>query len=375
MLFCLICCSSVILLWTFFQGAIPLLKHAHLWVIGFPVDFLPGGVTYLYIKSVLLKEKKIMKQNFLHFIPAGLHFIELIPFHILPVKAKQNSLTLYLLHPERVSDHSAFMLPMDVHVFLKNALWCFYILLMLRLLIVFQRKNPLWIKRNAHVWFWITRLTAFHLIAFLIFLCGVIFFNNYNREYSVLHPVFFILTCIIFLMFKPKVLYGLSYLNNYNSDLMTLKEEEEVLSKTFELSSAKSKEYKEKIELWIQNEKAFLAKNYLLKDMSKDLDIPVHHLSYVINKEFGTNYTSLINNCRIEYIIRNRYDPAWSQFSLEGIGNEVGFNSRNTFFKAFKIATGETPSEYFRKKENNIECPSSISDNFIYREKINKAKD
>ncbi|MCL9805716.1 helix-turn-helix domain-containing protein [Flavobacterium amniphilum] len=351
MLLCLISCAIVIGSWTFFQGTIPLLEHAYLWVISFPIDFLPGGLLYLYVKSVLKKQKKIIKWDYIHFIPALLHFIELVPFYLLPVKAKQLALTLYLAHPEKSSP--TFILPMDSHIFLKTVFWSLYVILTISVVVKFRKTNSLWITRNDHIWFWITRLTAIHLIALIISIIGLIFFDEYAyREFSVLPPLFFILTCIILLMFKPKILYGLNFLYNGNKNSIKLNEEEETLSKTFELSYSKSKEYKEKIELLIHDKKVFLIKNYLLTDMSNDLDIPLHHLSYVINNEFGTNYTSFINKCRIDYIIEHRYDPEWAQFSLEGIGNEAGFNSRNTFFKAFKIATGKTPSEYFKKKEN-----------------------
>jgi AraC-like DNA-binding protein len=144
-------------------------------------------------------------------------------------------------------------------------------------------------------------------------------------------------------------LYGLSY-KSIDNDTVESQKEEEIISKTFKLSPLKIEEYKEKIELLIQNEKKFLVKNYSIKDMSNDLDIPLHHLSHIINNEFCTNYASFINNCRINYIIEHRHDETWSQFSLEGIAAEAGFNSKNSFFKAFKIATGETPAEYFRKK-------------------------
>ncbi|TGD59376.1 helix-turn-helix domain-containing protein [Flavobacterium humi] len=357
-LLCLISCIMVIGSWTFFQGKVPLLEHAYLWVTSFPIDFLPGALLYLYVKSVLQRAKRISKWDLLHFAPALLHCIELIPFYLLPVQEKQHFLTLYLLYPNYLPGQGVFMLPMDAHVLLKTGLWCLYIVLTIVTLLRFHKKNPLWIIRNNHIWYWITRLTGIHVISLLISLSGLFLFSNYAYlKFSVIHPVFFILTCIILLMFKPKILYGLSHFSN--TDTLKREKEEEMLSKNFELSPVKVKEYKEKIESFIQNEKIFLIKNYSLGDLSNDLGIPLHHLSYVINKEFCINYKSFINNCRVAYIIQHRYDPEWSQFSLEGIGNEAGFNSRNTFFKAFKIATGETPSEYFRKKEEGNRPPKT----------------
>jgi AraC-like DNA-binding protein len=237
---------------------------------------------------------------------------------------------------------------MNVHIILKTALWFFYILLSFNLIMKFRKKNSLWITKNNHIWFWITKFITIHGIAIIILAIILIFFDrNIFREFSAIHPVLFILISITTLMFNPKILYGLNQSYNENQSIH-FKEQEKTISKTFELSPNKSKEYKEKIESLIYDKEIYLIKNYKLNDMSNELDIPLHHLSYLINKELDTNYTNLINRCRIEYIIKHRYDAKWSRFSLEGIGYEAGFSSRNTFFKSFKIVTGKTPSEYFK---------------------------
>lgn len=348
MLICLIFCILVIAPWTFFQDRFPLLKHAYFWVFCFPLHYLPGCTVYLYTKSILEKTKKITRKDYLHFVPALLHFLELLPFYLLNAEKKQFLFTKYLLNPQHFYQLPYFVLPMNIHVFLKMGSYLFYILLTVPLLIKFYKNNPLWITRNNHIWFWLTRHIGIHLISILApFIIMLLYKKDIYRDLLIMTPVIFILTIVVFLFFKPTILYGLNYKENYM--IAKAQNEQEITNpKTFKLSDLKTKEYKEKIELLIQNEKIFLIKNYSLTDMSADLDIPLHHLSQVINKEFGTNFVSFINNSRIDYIIKHRYDPAWSQFSLEGIAAEAGFNSKNSFFKAFKIATGKTPSEYFK---------------------------
>jgi hypothetical protein len=240
-LLCLISCILVIGLWTFFQGKIPLLEHAHLWVLSFPFDYLPGSLLYLYTKSVLERQKKITKWDSLHFVPALLHFFEFIPFYLLPVESKQLFLTSYLLHFKNLSEQTFFILPIDVHIFFKTALWLFYVLLTFRLLILFYKKKPLWIIRNNHIWFWITRLAGIHAISVLLPIFGLTFFDKYTyREFSILPLVIFILTSVILLMFKPKILYGLSHIYNDNNTIK-LKKEEDIFSKTFKIPPSHKK--------------------------------------------------------------------------------------------------------------------------------------
>ena len=49
---------------------------------------------------------------------------------------------------------------------------------------------------------------------------------------------------------------------------------------------------------------------------------------------------------RIEYLLREVAADQWQELSIEGVGREVGFNSRTTFLKAFKKNVGMNPSEY-----------------------------
>jgi AraC-like DNA-binding protein len=85
--------------------------------------------------------------------------------------------------------------------------------------------------------------------------------------------------------------------------------------------------------------------------MSKDLGIPRHILSRMINTQYGMNFNALINHFRVDYLkgIPSR-EPSWNLFTMEALGKMAGFNSRNTLIKAFKKCTGESPSSYFSRQ-------------------------
>ena len=69
------------------------------------------------------------------------------------------------------------------------------------------------------------------------------------------------------------------------------------------------------------------------------------YLSNAINKYTGQNFSTCINEYRIrEAIMRISSDSG--KYTLEGIGFEVGFNDRKTFYTAFKKITGLSPSAF-----------------------------
>ena len=61
------------------------------------------------------------------------------------------------------------------------------------------------------------------------------------------------------------------------------------------------------------------------------------------------NFNEYINHQRITYLLGQLTEnPEWRLFTLEALGQKVGFNNRYTFLNAFKKVTGETPSVYLK---------------------------
>lgn len=84
--------------------------------------------------------------------------------------------------------------------------------------------------------------------------------------------------------------------------------------------------------------------NLSLQDLSKELNVTPHQLSQFLNNNLGKNFTSYINELRINeacIIIRSN-----DKLTLESVGYDVGFNSKSTFFAVFKKHTGTTPLNY-----------------------------
>lgn len=93
-------------------------------------------------------------------------------------------------------------------------------------------------------------------------------------------------------------------------------------------------------------EKLYLNPDLSLPDLAKHLQTNASVLSAVINTAYGKNFNDFINTYRVEAVKTMLKSPEAQLYSLLGIGLECGFNSKSTFNRAFKKATGKSPGEY-----------------------------
>jgi AraC-like DNA-binding protein len=98
----------------------------------------------------------------------------------------------------------------------------------------------------------------------------------------------------------------------------------------------------------VMNEKE-LFRNPDLKvgDLAREINVPSHQLSRILNDSLQKNFTLFVNEYRVNKACKML--PYQSNFTIEAIGDEVGFNSKSTFFAAFKKIKGLTPNAYIRE--------------------------
>ncbi|SOD12656.1 helix-turn-helix domain-containing protein [Pedobacter xixiisoli] len=99
----------------------------------------------------------------------------------------------------------------------------------------------------------------------------------------------------------------------------------------------------QKLSIIIEKE-LFLNSNFSLEDASKELKVTKHLLSQYVNEVLGKSFSNLIKDYRIEKA--KRLLETEKNYTIESLGYDSGFNSKSTFFTAFKKNTGLTPAEY-----------------------------
>jgi len=152
---------------------------------------------------------------------------------------------------------------------------------------------------------------------------------------------------------KQKEIYPAGINEDTNSD----NQEKETPRRPKYAGSSMQKEdieyYTTVLNRFMEEHKPYLNPELTLHQLSEATEIPVQNLSQVINEVFENNFFNFINRYRVEDFKKRVPDPQYENYSILGIAFESGFNSKTSFNRIFKNATGQTPSDYKKSITRN----------------------
>jgi AraC-like DNA-binding protein len=320
-----------------------------------------GPLAFLYVRSILTDSSFFKKQDWVHFILFALIFLGRLPSNFESWEVK------LVLADEFIHDSWGnfsnsklnVLLPVRINYLIKGLHFLLYILAIWYLILTTKFKKsskneyPKQVKIVSN-WLFIF---AF-IVSFLGFLFSRIILNfldaedriTLQNEGNILFSLVFVgfLIFIIGLVLYPQILYGLpldrtSLIINANESSVPEKEKIETIS--FD------EDYIKKIRLLLLNwleQKKYLDAESMTSSLSKDIDLPNHHVTYFFNHVNDEKYIEWRNRKRIEYAMslinsKNGYNK-----TLENLGKECGFKSYSSFIHSFKQITGKLPKDYIR---------------------------
>lgn len=116
-----------------------------------------------------------------------------------------------------------------------------------------------------------------------------------------------------------------------------------------------------KIEALMAEQKLYLEPDLSLWDLAGRIGVTTHYASQALNEKLGERFFDYVNRWRVRAAANQLRT---SKATILTIAYEVGFNSRSSFYTAFKREFGVTPSQY-RKSGNTdsaIQTPDPTVD-------------
>ena len=170
-----------------------------------------------------------------------------------------------------------------------------------------------------------------------------------------------ITTLLLFFLYKKnnrlrqsnRMLYqkNLDLLKEEDDRRKRLSEESSITEKPKYLGSSMDEETKvflrEKIEENMNNIDEICSFDFSLQKLAELCNSTYKNISQVINESYEKSFIILLSEYRIHEACRRMNDiEHYGHFTIDAIGQSVGFKGRSGFLRAFKRVTGLTPSEY-----------------------------
>lgn len=324
-----------------------------------PLFLLAGPILYFYVRGVLRDDYRFSKLDWLHFIPAFIILINILPHLFSSFDYKLSFGERVLVNPAEILNHKKIFIPSEINFLLRPFIGLLYVSVCIRLMFLkFKYEKPD-DKQSKLIFRWLSFLIFNTLLVYVSFMVFTLFSfqaldykmaevrGYYLLNISLIGLVFFNLT----LFFFPNILYGLpqlDFLLPKNISQPISESAPKKLVKSFEISEEKLELLHDKIETYCLS-KPFLDPDFSLSIMSANTDIPVHHLSYYFNEHLNINFNTWKNDHKINFVVELIEKGNYELLTLDALAKQAGFGSRTTFFNSFKQKMGVTPSEYLNR--------------------------
>ena len=322
-----------------------------------PLFLLAGPALYFYVRGILRDDYRFSKLDWLHFMPAIILLINILPHLFSSFEYKLAFGERVLLNPSEILKSYNLFIPSGFNYLVRPFIGLLYVIICIRLFFLkFKYEKPE-DKQSKLIYKWLSLLIFNTLLVYVSFtVFTILSFQTLDYKIAEVKGYYFLnislIGLVLFnvtLLFFPNILYGLPQLDFLLSNkLKQTNSFPKKVVKSFEISEEKLQLLNDKIETYCLT-KPFLDVNFTLSNMSADTDIPVHHLSYYFNEHLCINFNTWKNDHKINFVIELINKGNYELLTLDALAKQAGFGSRTTFFNAFKQKTGLTPSEYLNR--------------------------
>nr|WP_315189646.1 AraC family transcriptional regulator [uncultured Flavobacterium sp.] len=328
-----------------------------------PLMLLLGPFLLFYVRGTLNDTTALKKIDFLHFIPALVHLIGIIPYTLQPFSEKLQIATIIIHNIDDIINiNTNYFYSTTLNFIIRPVLlfcyiiYCMYLIWKRFSVTNFDYNIP---KKQLLIsvrWLIILIVSLFFIVVEFL----IITFNSIHIKPSVglinSYPLYIlsgVAYCIITfsLLLFPNVLYGIP---RRTSTEITKKSKNQkqtpLIDESILIEKDPFSDLSESIKEYLKKEKPFIDPDFSISDIALALQVPQNHVSYCINTIMQTKFATLKSDLRIEYAVELLSENLNESFTIEGIAQQSGFKTRSSFYNAFKENVGVTPTEFIAAK-------------------------
>ncbi len=138
-----------------------------------------------------------------------------------------------------------------------------------------------------------------------------------------------------------------------NLSVLSIKPERNEIAINTGIAGHVVEEIVEKLAIF-ENDNHYLESGITLYTLAKNFDTNTQYLSKIINSEKGKTLTAYLRDLRLEYAMSEmKNNPKFRLYTIKAISEECGFNTTESFSKAFKKKFNIYPSQFFKTKKKD----------------------
>ena len=332
--------------------------------------YLIGPMLFFYVRSVLTDNSKLKRNDFLHFLPMLFFFISALPNAFVPWHDKVEAARAVVKDQEYIMVYKATLLSEiipAVAIFLARLFLILgYTIWSIGLFInyLIKKKSAVVLSKQHFMkkWLFILLGSLLVLVVSQILLVIKSFEMHFSELFFTLDvirviSVFGLVGLLISPFFFPAILYGLPRFPESNTTVKTNEEKPDTIHEERRKNSNHFESnyihyIHHKADSCMKEVQPYLQHDFNLAHLSVHTQIPVHHLAYYFREEKKQHFNDYRNEWRINHAKNLIRKGRANEFTLETIGLQSGFSSRNTFLTTFKKVEGITPSTFAAQSKN-----------------------
>mgnify|MGYP003131150568 CR=1 FL=1 len=296
------------------------------------VIFLFGPLFYWYTRTFLYSEETEKPLAKAHFIPAVLFSIFVIVIYVTYTP------TTYL------EAYQQGVLTVPFQIILASAILVnlYYLFRSFKVLYAYKKeyKQAFSFQQNPiqYIAFFLVTIAVIIILWALSFLSG--FFENRWLSFIDYDLVWAAIPCFI---------YIIGYFSLKQPELFRVPMKQKTANNKERLNTAEQQLLQEKLDSLMVNDKIFLQPHLTLSTVAEMLQTSTNNVSWLLNNVYETTFYDFVNRYRVEEFVQKVENNEHLRHTILALSLDVGFNSKSTFNKAFKLHKQDTPSNFIKK--------------------------